>query len=563
MLSDTKRKMKEKLKVGVFLNNFLIPAWEYKILEEIIHSDFARITLLVKNDLNVSFAIKRKRTLGFIILKLHERIDRLIFKNSSDYSLRKDSSDLLKEVSEIVIDPIEKDFIVRFSEEDIAEIKKHSLDIIVNFGFSKLKGDILKTPKYGIWSYHMGDASIDNTVISGYWEVVRSCPITYSVLEILKEDSKNGTIIYCSRESTYVYSINVNRNRLFWRASLFIPRIMNGLFKYGDSYFDKMVNRFKKDIPSTDNKLFKAPEPLPAAVNFFNYFANATKKVFRRLFYTAPFNWILLFKINNCSGNSYSTSFKSFKKLASSKEKFWADPFVINRDNKYYIFVEEFIYRTNKGHISVIELDNSGNFLSSEKIIERPYHMSYPFVFEINDSYYMIPETSQNRTIELYKCKNFPYKWEFTKNLMRNIFAVDSTLFFYNNKWWFFTSIDETNNISGCSSELFLFFSDDLFSDKWESHPCNPIISDIRTARPAGKLFIQDNKIYRPSQDCSGRYGKGFNLNQITILTETEYEEILVSKVEPSWDNKLKGTHTFNFDKNITIIDAYSYRRRI
>jgi len=146
---------------------------------------------------------------------------------------------------------------------------------------------------------------------------------------------------------------------------------------------------------------------------------------------------------------------------------------------------------------------------------------------------------------------------------MENICAVDTTLLFHNRKWWIFTSIDDTDNISGGSTELFLYFSDDLFSDDWKSHPNNPLVSDIRTARPAGRIFIRDNKIYRPSQDCSVRYGKGFNLNEITVLTETEYEEELLIKVEPSWDNKLKGTHTFNFDKNFTIIDAYSYRRRI
>lgn len=555
--------MKEKLKVGILLNNYLIPAWEYKILEEIIHSDFAAITLLIKNDSNVSSAIIKNRTLGFIILKLHERTDKFLFKSSSDYSLRRDSYDLLKEISKIVINPIEKDSIDRLKEEDIVEIKKYKLDIIVNFGFSILKGDILKIPKYGIWSYRKGDESTTDTVTAGYWEVVKKSPLTTSVLEILKGDSEKRTIIYCSWESTYGYSININRNKLFWRASLFIPRIMNGLFKYDDPYFDKLILRFNKDVPFYDNGLLKIPGSLSATVNFFNYFANATKQFFNRLFYSASFDWFLLFKINNCANNSYSTSFKSFRKLLSTREKFWADPFVISRNSKYYIFVEEFIYRTNKGHISVIELDNAGNFLSSEKIIDKPYHMSYPFIFEINDNYYMIPETAQNKTIELYKCKNFPYKWEFTKDLMRNISAVDTTLYFHKNKWWLFTSIDETNNISGCSTELFLFFSDDLFSDNWVSHPCNPVISDIRTARPAGKLFIQENKIYRPSQDCSGRYGKGFNINQITILTETEYEEILISKVEPKWDNKLKGTHTFNFDKNITIIDAYSYRRRI
>ena len=174
----------------------------------------------------------------------------------------------------------------------------------------------------------------------------------------------------------------------------------------------------------------------------------------------------------------------------------------------------------------------------------------------------MIPESSQNKTIELYKCISFPNEWEFSKNIMSDISAVDTTLFYYNSKWWLFTSLDESGKSLERSTELFLFFSEDLFSDEWIKHPCNPVVSDIRVARPAGKIFVQGDKIYRPSQDCSQRYGKGFNLNQITVLSESDYAETLISRVEPGWDKTLRGTHTFNSDEELTVIDAYSYRMR-
>ena len=97
---------------------------------------------------------------------------------------------------------------------------------------------------------------------------------------------------------------------------------------------------------------------------------------------------------------------------------------------------------------------------------------------------------------------------------------------------------------------------------RWESHPLNPIVSDVRTARPAGKMFVRDGKICRPSQNCDGRYGIGFNLNHVTKLTESEYEEVLLCDIKPDWDKKLKGTHTLNFDKDFTVIDVYSFRKR-
>jgi hypothetical protein len=552
--------MKEKLKIGILLNKTTIPSWEFHILKELSNSDFAKIVLLIRNKSKYLSEGKRKWSLVNTVFELLEKADKRIFKEKLDYNLQKDVTDLLKDVSEIDIYPGNDFSNDSFNMHAISEIKKLNLDIIIKFGFHILKGDVLKIPKYGIWTYSIDDYTLNNIINSGFWEVIRNHPVTCSNLAILKENSDEKKVIFSSWESTCSYSININRNRVFWRSTLFIPRIMNGLHKYGDNYLSSLENKYNLAGINKES-LSQTPSFLTASRDILNYIIVAAKQIYKKVFYTDSFNWQLSFNIEN--GNiGYSTNFSSFKKLLSPKGIFWADPFVIAKNDHYYIFVEEFIYRKNKAHISVLKLDDTGNLLSSERIIERPYHMSYPFVFMIDGTYYMIPETSKNRTIELYKCSDFPYKWEFDRNIMENISAVDTTLLYYENKWWLFTSLDQTDNISGSSTELFLFYADNIFSDNWKSHPCNPIVSDVRKARPAGKLFIHEDKIYRPAQDCSVRYGKGFSLNQITKLTDTEYNETVFSKVEPLWDKKLKGTHTFNFDKDFTIIDAYSFRKR-
>ncbi len=134
--------------------------------------------------------------------------------------------------------------------------------------------------------------------------------------------------------------------------------------------------------------------------------------------------------------------------------------------------------------------------------------------------------------------------------------------YFHDNKWWLFTSIDEMEHPELTYNELFLFYSDDLFSGHWKNHPANPIVTEISTSRCAGRIFNHDGKIFRPSQDCSGGYGRALNLMQITKLSESEYEENLVTKVEPDWDKRLVGMHTFTLDKNIMVLDACTRRRR-
>jgi hypothetical protein len=333
------------------------------------------------------------------------------------------------------------------------------------------------------------------------------------------------------------------------------------MHKDGRHFLERQKNKFEYLILNTriDDQISSF---LADSRYVFDYLTTSFRTIYRKLYYTDDFNWQLLFDINQFNADRLP-DFSKFRKIFSPKGVFWADPFVVKENDYYYVFVEEYIYKKHKAHISVLTLDNKGTLLRSDKIIERQYHMSFPSVFVLDNIYYMIPETGKNKTIELYRSTDFPYKWEFEMNLMENISAVDTTLFFFNKKWWLFTTIDQTNNISGNSTELFLFFTDNIFSGNWESHPDNPIVSDVRSARPAGKLFIKDGIIYRPSQDCSGRYGKAFNIKKVTKLTETEYNETDHIRVEPGWDKKLAGIHTFNFDEDFTVIDVYSFRKRM
>ncbi len=552
--------MKEKLKIGILLNDYSIPSWEYQILRDIESSDYAEIVLVIKNS-PVSSTGGAQINIAHFITNLVEKADRAIFKTRSDYKMKKDTAGFFQDILKLEINTVNEVSSGILNDREIIAIKDINPDIFIKFGSQILHPEIVRLPKYGVWIYSIEKYKENNLPETGFWEVIRKVPVTNSRLGIFAAGKEGLDIISDSWESTCQYSININRNSLSWRSALFAPRIMNGLYKYGGDYLEKLKNRFYLSAAGGDISV--SPASVSDAVgSLFRYPLIVLKRIIKKLYFTDAFNWDLLFKIND-GAELYSSQYGSFKKLSSPRGIFWADPFVIAEDDRYCIFVEEFIYKKDRAHISVLKLDRKGNFLSSQKIIERPYHMSYPFIFKNDNTYYMIPETCKNRTIELYKCTEFPDKWEFDRNIMENISAVDTTLFFHNNKWWLFTAVDQTANISGCSAELFLFFADDIFSGKWESHPLNPIVTDIRRARPAGKLFIQDGKICRPSQNCAGRYGIGFNINHITRLTENEYEESLISEVKPLWDGKLRGTHTLNFDRDFTIIDVYSFRKRI
>lgn len=93
-------------------------------------------------------------------------------------------------------------------------------------------------------------------------------------------------------------------------------------------------------------------------------------------------------------------------------------------------------------------------------------------------------------------------------------------------------------------------------------HPLNPIVKNVHSARPAGRIFSDNGKLIRPSQDCSIRYGYAINFNQIVTLTETDYVETSEQSFQPNAGSSFRATHTYNEMAGITAIDAILRRRR-
>jgi hypothetical protein len=143
---------------------------------------------------------------------------------------------------------------------------------------------------------------------------------------------------------------------------------------------------------------------------------------------------------------------------------------------------------------------------------------------------------------------------------MTDIYAVDATLLNYGNKVWLFANVKEQNGSSLDALHLY-YAPQGPLTNEWTPHPCNPIVKDIRSARPAGRIFMQDGKLIRPSQDSSRRYGYALKFNRITKLDENEYAEEIESTLKPA-GGRVLATHTFNQAAGLTVVDAIIRRRK-
>jgi hypothetical protein len=212
-------------------------------------------------------------------------------------------------------------------------------------------------------------------------------------------------------------------------------------------------------------------------------------------------------------------------RIENPPNRFFADPFVITRDEKTVCYVEDYCYRQKRGCITAIEIIDNRNYSVLGPVIQEPFHMSFPFLFEYKQELYMIPETFQSNSIRLYKCIEFPLKWEYQKDILTNVSAADSIVFDYNGKWWLLCNINVSGKAEYCST-LYAFYSESPLSDKWMAHELNPLIFDSNTARNGGILDGNSSSPVRPRQKQDfDFYGKSLTLARIKNLTPSSFGE--------------------------------------
>ena len=552
--------MNKKLRVGLLISSYYVPAWAYKMIEIINASNHSEIVLLVKKHPK---KIKKKPLLKSlwsqrknIVYIINEKIESKFHSVTLNAFEPKNVNDIVS-CKEIIVKPKETKFSHRFLQEDINKIKSENIDVLIRLGYKILRGDILKSSKYGVWSYHHGDSNLNRGGPAGVWEVFEKQGETGVMLQILTEDLDGGVKLAESFAQTDFSSTLRNKNKYYWKALSLLPRKLNELHTLGEKKFFEKVKQFNSAPYFYYNRLYTYPNNKEAFKGLWNIYYGKIKIRIKSYFVFEQ--WILLFKLEKTE--KLSKSFFRFKKILPPKDRFWADPFIIERNDRYYVYLEELIYSENKGKIALMEIDNDGNHNTPKIVLEKDYHLSYPFVFEDDNELYMIPETAKNNTIELYKCTEFPDKWEFVKTLKHNVYAVDTTILKKDNKYWMFCNIKEKNGASSFD-ELYLFYSESLISDRWIPHPQTPIVSDVKSSRPAGKIFIENDRMFRPAQNCSNRYGYGMKIKEIITIDEENYEEIEVQSIYPNWKKNILATHSLNNSGRLTVIDALVNRRK-
>lgn len=275
------------------------------------------------------------------------------------------------------------------------------------------------------------------------------------------------------------------------------------------------------------------------------------KRIINMLFYHESWD-IMIIKDHGTHlfpDNTLEILNKSAAQQLKKKYTFQADPFLIEKDDKLYVFYEAFSFRNSKGTLrcrildrELVELDD----IKLEGFDDLKCHLSFPYLIHINDQLFMIPESSERKEVILFQSIEFPARWKQVKVLISDIELTDNV----------FISINEACYLLSTTmdNEIIIHSADHIYG-QWQR-----ITPSLKVSNPhhrgAGASYQVENKMYFLTQECTPEtYGKSIYIKELVTLNDANFDENLIEQINSSI-NHSDGVHTLNFSNNYIVYDT-------
>lgn len=235
------------------------------------------------------------------------------------------------------------------------------------------------------------------------------------------------------------------------------------------------------------------------------------------------------------------------------KDRWFADPFILNVENDYIeVLVEEKEVSTPGILVKLKVSREHYKLLERIPILSLKTHLSYPAFIKFEGKVFVYPENGKSGVFNLYEYTKDGLKF---KSTLIDAPLADSTIFYDNNTDLYY--LIATNEKVDVHNNLQLYKSNNLFSG-WVLVSDDSVVNDKRFARPGGNFFSVNGRVYRPAQDCEGLYGNSLHIRE--ILSFEPYKEKEVFQLKPSSFRYSKGLHTLNFhNAGLAVIDGNGY----
>jgi hypothetical protein len=547
-----------KLRIVAVADSPYLGRPEAAALQHIEQSNFARLVAVVLPERQggvgpPSAAMGPDQTLlRQLSFRVLEAWDRRVYPDVQALIAPVDCSDVFARVPNLPAECAEPSGALSFPAGTLAALQGLKPDVILHCAPGPVPEALGALAGFGVWSIHLGEPNEPRSPAPCFSEV-RDGRLLSSAALLMHGGPSGGVHVLTHARVATEHSLFRSKNcvRPTLTALTFVIRKLHQLHQRG-------WDRFAQDLVAVP--LATKGEPArrghPRNRDVVKFLA---PRIGRRLVNLVrrphvSFCWRIALRSGSpkklVEGAS-AEGLAAFRWLQPPRGGYLADPFLLRRHGRLWLFCEEMSFSEGKGALVCMEVLPDGALSQPVRVLSRPYHLSYPAVFEAEGEVFMIPETAQNGCIELYRAVDFPHAWVKVRTLLP-IRAVDSTpLVFEGRNWLFATAMDPFE----ASYQLLLFHSDRLDGD-WTMHPSSPLSLDARYARSAGAIVSLDGKLYRPSQHCAPHYGRKLNFHEITRLDTRGYEERLIREVDPDAWPGLRGVHTYALSGDVEVIDG-------
>ncbi|GES49069.1 hypothetical protein Rhsp01_16880 [Rhizobium sp. NBRC 114257] len=307
-----------------------------------------------------------------------------------------------------------------------------------------------------------------------------------------------------------------------------------------------------------------APENPAAGMLEFasSYAASALPRLSREVIRRARFrhaHWRVGYRFTDGPGVASTCGLgEGWSVLPDAGDRFYADPFPFQWQDRSFLFVEDYPHATGKAVISVVPFDAAGKPGEPRCVLEEPYHLSYPQVFERDGAIWMLPEASSGRKLVLYRSIQFPDRWAPEGVLIEGEIS-DATLLEHGGRLWLFAT---DRDGYGSTSDTLAVFHAPRLAGPWIPHMLNPVLIDRRMARPGGAFVREGDGTYLPVQDGTLGYGGGLGISQLLELDEKTVQLSPPRPIAADGDWPYPKIHTLNRSGRLEVIDGIAAVRK-
>ena len=552
----SKRRMKEKPRIAILIPEVSAMGWQRFIVETIIAGGEVEITLVV--ELCTSYRTRSGGHLWPVLDHMEALISKRLFSRANKAKgidptrfAASSLADLAPEAGRLRIEGR------GLSPRQRASLKAAQLDVILDLAGTEELRELSASARHGVWALRDEAGGGTRSHPLGFTAIAANAAnCTVRLEEIAGEHAVRCRVLRTGCYGTCRYSWTQNAILLQHQSALMM------LDALSDLAADRPVAKTSEAVTSAEISHNSRPGAGAAVLNLTRCSLRIMRAALGRALLEERWH-ILLMHGDECGPETSPPAI-----LEPPAHSYWADPFAIRQRGRLVVFFEEYLYAEGRGIISCVEIDEAPVIsplrdLESRPVIDQPYHMSYPFLFRHSGALFMLPETSAKKTIEIWRCMEFPYTWQLEKTVARGLSAVDSTLLRHNGRWWLFTNLDRSGMCDPCN-ELHIFHADDPLGSEWAPHPGNPVLVDVRRARMAGGfLRAADGALLRCGQVQGKSYGENVSLNRIETLNETTYVERPVRQVATLAGKIFTKQHHIAYADGVLVADGCIYTSRL